>query len=97
MKPVGDLNDEEEFEEECHVDDGVVFPQGWNVSEQSLAQDDVSSPQDSCQVEHQQLSRLIEFALLNFGQMQFCLDFLLMVEIVFSEDLATYGMNEHVC
>ena len=36
VKPVGNLNDKEKFEEECHVNDRVIFPESWNVCEKSF-------------------------------------------------------------
>ena len=76
MQPVGNLNDEKEFEQESHLNDGIVPPQGRNIEEESFTVNHISSPEDRTEVEDEQLSRLIEFAHLNFRQVKFGLDFL---------------------
>ena len=76
VKPVSHLDDEEELEHESHGNVGVVSPQGWNVEEEPFTENDISTPQDSHNIEEQQLARFIELALLYFGQVKLGLDFL---------------------
>ena len=67
VEPVGQLDDEEEFEHERHGHVGIVLPQGRHVEEEPLAENDVRTPQDRYQVEDQQLARFVELAHLHFG------------------------------
>ncbi len=76
VKPVGQLDDEEELEHERHGDVGVVLPHGRRIGEQALAQQHVGAPQYRHHVEDEKLARFVELALLHLGQVQLRLDFL---------------------
>lgn len=64
MKPVGNLDDEEELEHKGVVGVGIAFPEHSDVG-QVLPQDDVAGPENAGQVECQQLARLVELGVLD--------------------------------
>ena len=56
VEPVGDLDDKEEFEHERHGHVRVIAPQGRDVEEETLSEDDVAAPENGSQVEDEQLA-----------------------------------------
>ena len=55
VEPVGDLDNEEELEHECHIIVRISLPQGGQV-DHVLAVDDVAGPEEGDQVEAEQLA-----------------------------------------
>ena len=92
MKPVWDLNDEEELEHECHEDMRVSIPQASNM-EQIFPEQDVSSPNNTDQIECQKLSTFIEFGVLDLGQMKLAVHF---IQKILLDDLVHDNSNEEI-
>jgi hypothetical protein len=69
VQPVSDLNDEEKFGHEGHVDVRVVLPQQAN-GEEVFAPDDICRPHDADQIKGQELSRFVELGMFNLGKVQ---------------------------
>ena len=86
------MNDEEELEHECHEDMRVSIPQASNM-EQIFPEQDVSSPNNTDQIECQKLSTLIEFGVLDLGEMKLAVHF---IQKIFLDNLMHDDCNEEI-
>ena len=66
MKPVWDLNNEEELEHEGHVDVRISIPKASNM-EQIFPEQDVASPNYANQIKGQELSTFVKLGMLDLG------------------------------
>merc|ERR550519_1509722 len=87
VKPVRDLNQEEEFEHEGHSLVRISVPQVGDVV-QVLPHHDVHAPHDRDQVEAQQLAGLVKLGVFDLGQVELLVD---LVEEVLLDD----GVDHH--